>query len=320
VAPEVPAPGVADRPAQRRVAGVTGVVVAGVQLHPVPVRVTQVHVEGVGHAVPARPPLDLVLHPQRAEDVAGPQHLVRFVDEERHVVHPRPGAAGERHVVHGLLAEHPRGVQGVLVLDRLGQAEAERSVVVVGRADVGDHDVEVVEPGRLGPAAQVVALLEALGPVRGGEELDGEAERVLGPDRLPHAGRGPGRETRRPRAEAGEERLGQVQVGGRADPVGQPGRGRGRPLPQDQVVVHQLVVAAQVERAAGVQGDHEAEQVHVERAGPRQVGDDELGVGGAHDVRGRQRRRIRRLRVHGQAPNRGTRVSPSGIWTIRDSV
>jgi hypothetical protein len=91
----------------------------------VSVRIAQVDVEGVGHAVPAGAALDQELLVQRAEDVADPQYLVRFMDEERHVVHPRPGAPGKRHVVHGLLTEHPRGVQGVLVLDRLGQAEAQ---------------------------------------------------------------------------------------------------------------------------------------------------------------------------------------------------
>jgi len=196
--------------------------------------------------VPAGAALDHALLVQRAEDVADPQHLVRLVDKERHVVQARPGSPGERHVVHGLLAEHPGGVQRVPVLDRLGQAEAQRRVVLVGRAHVGDRDVEVVEPGRFGPAAQVVALLQALGAVGREEELDGEAERVLGPDRLPHARRDPGRYPGSPRAEGGEERLGQVQVGRGSHPVRQPGRRGLRPGPQDQVVVDELVVPAQV--------------------------------------------------------------------------
>jgi hypothetical protein len=194
--------------------------------------------------VPAGAALDQELLVQRAENVADPQHLVRFVDEERHVVQPRPGSPGERHVVHGLLAEHPRGVQGVLVLDRLGQAEAERGVVLIRRAHVGNHQVEVVEPGRLGTAPQVVALLQTLGPVRGGEELGRETERILDPDRLAHAGRDPGRHPGRARAEGGVERLGPVQVGRRAHPEGQ-SRGRGLvALAQDQVVMDELVVAA----------------------------------------------------------------------------
>ena len=312
MAPEVPAPRVADRPAQHRVAGVTGVVVAGVELHPVPVRIAQVHVEGVGHAVPAGPALDLGLGVQRAEDVADPQHLVRLVGEEAQVMQARPLSPGERHVVHGLLAEHPGGVERLIVLDRLGQAEAQRGVVLVGRAHVGDHDVEVVEPGRLGPAPQVVTLLQALGVGGVEEELDGEAERVLGPDRLPHTRRDAGRHPRRPRAEGGEERLGQVQVGRGPHPVRQPGRAGLGAGPQDQVVVDELVVPAQVQRGTGLGADREAQQVHVEPPRLGQIGDDELGVGRAHDIRGHQ--------GHDHAPNRGTRVSPSGTWTIRDSV
>ena len=312
MAPEVPAPRVADRPAQHRVAGVTGVVVAGVELHPVPVRIAQVHIESVGHAVPAGPALDLGLGVQRAEDVADPQHLVRLVGEEAQVVQARTLSPGERHVVHGLLAEHPGGVERLIVLDRLGQTEAQRGVVLVGRAHVGDHDVEVVEPGRLGPAPQVVTLLQAFGVGGLEEELDGEAERVLGPDRLPHPRRDAGRHPRRRRAEGGEERLGQVQVGRGPHPVRQPGRRGLGAGPQDQVVVDELVVPAQVQRGIGLGADREAQQVHVEPPRLGQIGDDQLGVGRAHDIRGHQ--------GHGHAPNRGTRGSPSGMWTIRDSV
>jgi len=299
VAPEVPAPRVADRPAQHRVTGVAGVVIAGVELHPVPVRVAQVHVEGVGHAVPAGTALDLGLGLQRAEDVADPQDLVRLVGEEPQVVQARPLSPGERHVVHGLLAEHPGGVERLIVLDRLGQAETQRGVVLVGRAHVGDHDVEVVEPGRLGPAPQVVTLLQALGVGGLEEELDGEAERILGPDRLPHPRRDAGRHPRRPRSEGGEERLGPVHVGRGPHPVRQPGRRGLGAGPQDQVVVDELVVPAQVQRGVRLGADREAEQVHVEPPGLGQVGDDELGVGGADDVRGHRQ-------LHGQAPNRGT--------------
>jgi hypothetical protein len=170
----------------------------------------------------------------------------------------------------------------------------------------------VVEPGRLGPASQVVALLQALGIVGVVEELDGEAERVLGPDRLPHARRDPGGHPCRARAEGGEIRLGQVQVGRGPHPVRQPGRRGLGAGPQDQVVVDELVVPAQVQRIAGVRADREAEQVHVEPPRFGQVGDDELGVGGPDD--------IGRGQGHGHAPNRGARVSPSGTWMIRDSV
>ena len=313
MAPEVPAPRVAHRPAQHGMAGVAGEVVAGVDLHPVPVRVPQVHVEGVGHPVPAGASLDLGFFVQRAQDVADPQHLVRLVGEEPQVVQARPLSPGERHVVHGLLAEHPGGVERLGVLDRLGQAEAERPVVLVRRPDVGDHDVEVVEPGGFGPAPQVVPLLQALGVFGVEEELHGETERVLGPDRLPHARRDAGRHPGRPRAEGGEERLGQVQVGRGPDPEGEPGRRGLAAFAQDQVVVDELVIAAQVQRMVRGGADHEAEQVHPESPRFAKVGDDKLGVGGPDDVG-------RRGKLHDHAPNRGTWVSPSGMWTMRDSV
>ncbi len=61
VAPEVAPPRVEHRPAQHRVVRVAGVVVGGVDLQPVPVGVAQVHVERVGHAVPAGTALDVRL-------------------------------------------------------------------------------------------------------------------------------------------------------------------------------------------------------------------------------------------------------------------
>jgi hypothetical protein len=172
------------------------------------------------------------------------------VGEEPQVVQARSLSPGERHVVHGLLAEHPGGVERLGILDCLGKAEAERPVVLVGGPYVGDDDVEVVEPGGFGPAPQVIALLQALGIGGVVEELHGEAERVLSPDRLPHPRRDAGRHPRRPRAERGEERLGQVQVGVGPDPEGQPGHRGPAALAQDQVVVDEFVVAAQVQRIA----------------------------------------------------------------------
>jgi hypothetical protein len=79
----------------------------------------------------------------------------------------------------------------------------------------------------------------------------------------------------------------------------------------------ELVVPAQVQRITGLGGDHEAEHIHPELPGPAQVGHDELGVGGTHDA---GRRQVRWRPSHGQLPDRGTCVSPSGTWTIRDSV
>ena len=233
--------------------------------------------------------------------------------KESQVVQARPLSPSERHIVHGLLAEHPGGVQRLVVLDRLGQAEAERGVVLVGGAHVGHDNIEVVHPRGLGAAAQVVALLQAFGVLRREEELDGEAERVLGPDCLPHARGDPGRHPRGPASERREKRLGPVQVSRAAHPVCEPCRGWDRARAQDQVVVDELVVPTQVQRVLGLGADHESEQLHPEPAGRVQVGDDQLGVGGPDDVGGRRK-------LHDHAPNRGTWVSPSGMWTMRDSV
>lgn len=102
------------------------------------------------------------------------------MDEEPEMVQAGTGTAGERHVVDGLLAEHPRGVQRGVVFDRLRAAEAEGPVVVIGGADVGHHDVEVVA-GWLGAASQVESLNESLRPGYLVEVLDGETERVFHP-------------------------------------------------------------------------------------------------------------------------------------------
>jgi hypothetical protein len=58
------------------VVGVAGVVVGGVDLHPVPVGIAQVEVEGVGDAVPPGAAFDVVFLADRAEEVCGAQDLV----------------------------------------------------------------------------------------------------------------------------------------------------------------------------------------------------------------------------------------------------
>src|ERR1700730_682373 len=111
MAPEVATPGIGDIPAQDRMTWIAGVVVAGVDLQAMAVGVTQVDVEGVGYPVPPGTPFDMALLAQGPEDVADPEHVMRLVREEPQVMQARPGAAGEGHVMHGLLAVHPGGVQ-----------------------------------------------------------------------------------------------------------------------------------------------------------------------------------------------------------------
>jgi len=146
--------------------------------------------------------LDVDFLMQGAEDVTGTQHVMRLMREESQVMQARPGAACEGHVVHGLLPVHPGGVEGLGILDGFRQPETQRPVVLVGGPHVGNHDVEMINPRHLGAAAQVVTLLEPVGVRRVMEELDGEAQRVLGPDGRADPGRLPGGQARRPAAEA----------------------------------------------------------------------------------------------------------------------
>ena len=84
-----------------------------------------------------------------------------------------PEPEREGHVVHGLLAEHPRREQrAVVVLDRLAEPEPERRVVLVGGRHVGGGDVDVVEAVDARAMAQVVALDERLDLVDLVHELD----------------------------------------------------------------------------------------------------------------------------------------------------
>src|SRR5699024_8931836 len=106
VSPEGPASVVVHVPALYRIVGVAGVVVAGVDLDPVPVRITQVQIEGVGHAMPSGAAFDVMLLAERAESVTGVQDLVAFLRGERDMVQPRPVATGQRDIVHGLFSEH----------------------------------------------------------------------------------------------------------------------------------------------------------------------------------------------------------------------
>ena len=249
VGPEVAAPLVVDVPAQRLVVGIAGEVVRRVDLDPVAVVVAEVDVEGVGHAVAAGAALDVVGEVERADGVAQAQDVVRLGHREPEVVELGPGAEREGHVVDGLLAEHPRRVQRpVRVLDRLGQPEAEVGVVGVRGGHVGDGDVDVVDAGDAGAAAQVVALDEPLDLGHLVDQLDGEAERVLGPDGLAQPRRGPGRDPPHRAAAGAVPGRGPVEVVGRAHPEADaPARG-GRAAPEDQAVVDELLVPTEVER------------------------------------------------------------------------
>ena len=145
------------------------------------------------------------------------------------------------------------------------------------------------------------------------EELDGEAQRVDDADGVADAvGALALLHPLDRAAEFGEELLRLVDVLRGADAVGEVVQGGDVALAQHQGVVGQFVGAAQVQRLGVLVLDVEAEHVDPEPAGRAEVGDGELGVGGADDVGCRG--------VHEAAPKRGVWTSPRATWTIFDSV
>ncbi len=100
---------IAQRPADRFVVVIHGLVVARVDLDAVPIGIADVEEEGVGDAVPAGPAL------QARKKAGGRHHVAQVDDVERgrrpvgEVVQARTGAVGEGEIVHVALAMHPAG-------------------------------------------------------------------------------------------------------------------------------------------------------------------------------------------------------------------
>ncbi len=236
--------------------------------------------------MPAGAALDHVAHAQGAELVADGDDVVLLVRGERDVVHARAVAAGHGGVVHGRLAAHPRGVGGAgLVLDVLRDAEAEVLHVLDRARHVGRDLVEVVEPHQGARRVEVVPPGEALHVLDVVEELVREAERVLHADAVADA---LGEALRTPldaAAELGVERDGAVEVLRRAHAVRECGDRGDRPLAQHEVVVDELLEAPQVDGVLVLLGHDEIEHVHVEVAAGLEVGDHDLHVRAADDVR-----------------------------------
>src|SRR2546427_244361 len=82
---------------------------------------------------------------------------------------------------------------------------------------------------------------------------------------------------------SGVEPLDLRQIVGAAPREGQVSQVR-RAGPQHQAVVVLLLVPPQIQGLRILIGNRQPEQVDVEAAGPGQVPDEQLGVGGAHDV------------------------------------
>ena len=104
----------------------------------------------------------------------------------------------------------------------------------------------------------------------------------------------------------GEPSLGEIDVVRRPHAEAEPGTGRLRTDAQRDAVVHELLVPTEVQDAGLLGGDVEADEVDPEGPGPAEVGDDEVDVRGAHDVRSR-------CPHHAHVPSLGPSVS-----TLRD--
>lgn len=243
------------------------------------------------------------------------------------MVQARSGATGEGDVVDRLLAEHPGGVHLHLVLDGLRAPEAQRGIVLVGRGDVGHHDVEVVQSRDRGAVTQVVALDVPLGPLDLVVELDREPQRVLHPDGVADSGGArPLGDQHHLTVTLGEEPLDALEVLGAAHPVGEVVQRGDIGLTQDQAVVGELVAAAQAQHPVVLELRVHPEQVDPELPGAREVGNAQLGVRRTDDVgwRAGQRLATRRLLAHREVPssvpNRGTETGPRLTCTMRISL
>jgi hypothetical protein len=142
----------------------------------------------------------------------------------------------------------------------------------------------VIEAVDAGTAAEVVPLDERLDAIDVVYELDREAERVDGAHGFPETGCGAGRHASRGAAAHGEEALGTIEVVRGANPKTHPLARRSRTLAKRHAVMDELLVPAQVQRVGLLVLDVESDEVDPPCAGSRQVGDDQVDIGGAHDV------------------------------------
>lgn len=157
--------------------------------------------------------------------------------------------------------------------------------VLAAEAHVGRHLVEVVEAHERARPVQVEPPGQALHVVNREEEFVREAERILHPDAVAH----PLDEALAPALGTAAEllvvSLREVDVFGGAHPERHGGDGRNRADPQHEVVVDELLEAAQVDLGVALLGHDEAEDVDVELARLREVVHDDVHIGAAQNVR-----------------------------------
>ena len=158
-------------------------------------------------------------------------------------------------------------------------------VPLVERLHVVGDEVDVVEAVDAGAVAQVVALMVMTDPLDLVEVLDDEAERILA--RAPsarHRSVAPGRVAAHLAASIGVEHRGGIEIVRRAHTKREPRARRLGALAQDEAVVDELFVAAEVDRFVVFGTDDEAESIDPEVLAGAEVGDDQFGVRRANDV------------------------------------
>jgi hypothetical protein len=143
----------------------------------------------------------------------------------------------------------------------------------------------VVEPHERARRVQVVAPRQPLDVLHVVEELIGEPEWILDAHRVADAFHIPLGPTLHPAPELRVEGDRAVEVLRTPHPVAERRDRRHRPLPQHQVVVDELLEAAQVDGVLVLLRDHEVEDVDVELPARGEIRDDDLHVRTAEDVR-----------------------------------
>ena len=186
-----------------------------------------------------------------------------------------------------LLAKHPRRVQrAVVVFDCLRETEAQRGVPLVERLHVVGDKVDVVEAIDAGTVAQVVALMMMTGPLDLVEVLDDESERILdshgGSDAACRAG---GIATNLAPS-VGVEQCSGIEILWCSHSESESRARRLRTLAQDEAVVNELFVTAEVHRFVVFGTDDEAQSIDPEMLAGGEVRDDQLGVRRANNVGG----------------------------------
>ncbi len=148
MAPQRLALRIVERPADRLVVGIDGEIVRGEQLDAVTVGIAHVEEERVGDAVAAGAALHVGEIAAGRHHVAGVQDVERVRIPHADVMQARAAAVGEGEVVRAAAALHPHRPElriGAFGLGRLGEAEAELGIEVVGGLHVGREAVDVVD-------------------------------------------------------------------------------------------------------------------------------------------------------------------------------